>query len=103
MAAGKNPFARIRLVYKPSSTAVKCIILAALVLSTAAMLLLRGAIADAKRQEEAMRQKAIHLEQRNEALDEDISQLGTVQSVKDLAGRFLGLVDPGTKIFLPEQ
>lgn len=103
MAAGKNPFTRIRLVCKPSSTAVKCIILAALVLSTAALLMLRGAISDAKQQEEAMRQEAIRLEQQNRDLGEDIAQLGTVQSVKDLAARYFGLVDPDTVIFLPEQ
>lgn len=103
MAEKKNPFRQVRLVYKRSSLLVKCIVLAALVLSTAALLLLRGAILDAKQQEEAMRQEAIRLEQSNEALEEDISQMGSVQSIKDLAGRFLGLVDPDTVIFVPEQ
>lgn len=103
MAAGKNPLTRIRLVCKPSSLAVKCIVLAALVLSTAALLLLRGAVSDAKQQQEAMRQEAIRLEQQNEDLDKDIAQLGTVQSIKDLAARYLGLVDPDTIFFLPEQ
>lgn len=103
MAEKKNPFSQVRLVYKRSSLLVKCIVLAALVLSTAALLVLRGAILDAKQQEEAMRQEAIRLEQSNEALEEDISQMGSVQSIKDLAGRFLGLVDPDTVIFVPEQ
>ena len=38
-----------------------------------------------------------------EAQEKSIAQLGTVQSVKDLAGKLLGLVDPDTVIFLPEQ
>ena len=103
MAEKKNPFSQVRLVYKRSSLLVKCIVLAALVLSTAALLFLRGAIIDAKDQEEAMRQEAIRLEQSNENLEQDLEQMGTLQSIKDLAGRFLGLVDPDTVIFLPEQ
>ena len=103
MAKKKNPFSQVRLVYKRSSLLVKCIVLAALILSTAALLLLRGAILDAKQQEEAMRQEAIRLEQNNEDLEKDLSQMGSVQSIKELAGRFLGLVDPDTVIFLPEQ
>lgn len=98
-----NPFRRIRLVYRRSSTLVKCVVLAALVLSTAALLTLRHAILDAREQTEAKRNEAAALEQQNAELETSIAELGTVQSVTDLAGKLLGLVDPDTVIFVPEQ
>ena len=103
MAAGPNPTSRIRLVVRHSSTALKCIVLIAIVLSTMALLALRLAILDAKEKTEALRHEAAALITENSQLEKTISELGTVQSVKDLAGRLLGLVDPDTVIFLPEQ
>ena len=100
--AGRNPFARIRLVYQRSSTTVKCVVLAALALSTLALMVLRYALMETKAQLEDKRQEAAALEEDNRALQQALSQLGTVQSVEDLAGKLLGLVDPDTVIFLPE-
>ena len=101
--AGRKPLGRIRLVYRRSSTLVKCVVLAALVLSTLALLVLRWAILDTKAQLEQQRNEAAVLEQENRDLSHAISQLGTVQSVEELAGRLLGLVDPDTIIFLPKE
>lgn len=103
MAAGRNPLRRIRLVYGRSSPLVKCVVLTAIVLSTLTLLTLRFAILDVKEKAENMREEAAALEQENSALEKSIAALGTVQSVKDLAGKLLGLVDPDTVIFLPEQ
>lgn len=103
MAAGYIPFRRIRLVYRRSSTLLKCIVLAAIVLCSAVLLTLRFAIQDAKEKAESQRLEAAELEKENSELEQSISQLGTVQSVTDLAGKLLGLVDPDTVIFLPEQ
>lgn len=102
MAAGRNPFRRVRLVYRRSSTLLKCVVLTTIVFSTLALLTLRFAILDAQRQSEALRDEAAKLEQENQELSRSIAQLGTVQSVTELAGKLLGLVDPDTVIFLPE-
>ena len=101
--AGHNPLKRIRLVYQRSSTTVKCVVLAALVLCTLALLVLRYALLETKAQLEDKRNEAATLEQDNRELTRIISQLGTVQSVEELAGKLLGLVDPDTVIFLPEE
>ena len=101
--AGRKPPSRIRLVYRRSSTMVKCVVLAALILSTLALLVLRGAILDTKSQLEDTRAEAAALELENARLEQSIAQLGTVQSVTELAGQLLGLVDPDTVIFLPEE
>ena len=101
--AGPNPLARIRLVFSRSSTTVKWVVLAALVLSTLALMVLRFALLETKDRLENKRNEAAALEQDNRELSRAISQLGTVQSVEDLAGKLLGLVDPDTIIFLPEE
>ena len=103
MAAGRNPFRRIRLVYRHSSTLVKCVVLAAVLLSTLALLTLRHAILETRRQAEDLRNQAALIEQENKDLSQSIAQLGTVQSVTELAGKLLGLVDPDTVIFEPEH
>lgn len=102
MAAGENPLRRIRLVYRRSSNTLKIVVIAALVLGTLSLLMLRGAILHMEQKTEELRQQAAVLEQENEKLEKSISQLGTVQSVTELAEQLLGLVDPNTVIFSPE-
>ena len=102
MAAVENPLRRIRLVYRRSSNTLKIVVIAALVLGTLSLLMLRGAILRMEQKTEELRQQAAVLEQENKKLEKSISQLGTVQSVTELAEQLLGLVDPNTVIFSPE-
>ena len=101
--AKRSPLKRIRLVYRQSSPLLKCVVLTALIFCTLALLVLRFAILDTRKQLNDTREKAAALVQENTRLQESISQLGTVQSVTELAGKLLGLVDPETVIFLPEE
>lgn len=103
MAHKKSIFSRIRLVYRRSSPLVKCVVLAMIVLSTAALIALGAAIQTERQQTEALRQQAAWLEQENQRLDKSIAELGTVQSVKRIATEKLGLVDPDTIIFTPAE
>ena len=95
----KNPLRNIRLVYRRTSLPVKCLVLAMLVLSTLALMTLRAALTSARENYDIARARAQALEQENHRLRQSISQLGTVQSVTDLARELLGLVDPDTVIF----
>lgn len=101
--ASRNPFRRIRLIYRRSSTLVKCMVLTAVILCTIALLTLRHAIVDTRQQLEEKRNEAAVLEQENKGLEQSISQMGSVQSVVELAKELLDLVDPDTVIFIPEQ
>ena len=103
MANQTNSVSRVRLVFRRSSTLLKCVVLAAIVLSTAALLMLRASIREAQAEVEALRAQAAALENENEQLRQQIDQLGTVQSIKDIAGEELGLVDPNTSFFSPED
>ena len=103
MNARKNPFSHIRLIYRRSSTLVKCVVLAAIVLSTVALITLRISIrAEPKKQEQLHLQQA-QLEQENYELTRSIAELGTVESVKRIATLQLGLVDPDSQFFTPSN
>ena len=99
--AGRNPFRRVRLVFQRSSTKLKIFLLAALLISTVTLLVLRGALLSEKAKTEELRQQAIALEQENEKKERRNSLLGTVQSVTELANEMLGLVHPDTVIIDP--
>ena len=103
MAKGFNPFRHIKLVYRRSSTLVKCVVLTAVILCTIAMLTLRFALLSAKEKEADLKNEVAALEQENDSIITRIKELGTVESIKELAGKLLGLVDPDTVIFLPEE
>lgn len=103
MANRKNPLGRIRLVYRRSSPLMKSVVLAAIVLCTAALLILRGSIRQLKQTTDDLRAEAAALEQENEKLEKSIAELGTIQSIKRIAGEELGLVDPDTVFFEPVE
>lgn len=94
---------RVRLVYRRSSPLLKVAILALVVLCMAALLGLRAAILNVQAGTDALRSKAASLEQENSRLEEYIEDLGTVDSVRRIAREELGLVDPDTIVFQPEQ
>lgn len=101
MAAKRNPFHRIRLVYRRSSTLLKCVVLATILLSTAALVILRTSIQSEKAQQAQLQEQAAQLEQENQMLTRYIAELGTVQSVKRIATLELGLIDPNSQFFTP--
>lgn len=94
---------RVRLVYRRSSNLTKVAVMAAIVLSTAALLTLHFTIQSTKAQTEANRDQAAQLEQDNARLEENIDSLGSADSVEQIAGDELGLVDPDTVIIVPEE
>lgn len=101
MTKRKNPFSRIRLVYRRSSPLLKCVVLAAIVLATAALLTIHFSIRQTRQQTDALRAQAARLEQENRELKEYIAQAGTVQSIKRIAMEELDLVDPEAEFFYP--
>ena len=102
MASQSNPFRRIRLVYKRSSSLTKAVVLCAVVLSTATLLTLRWALLDTQAQSDALKDQAAQLEQENAQLEDKTNALGSVDSAMDIAQDELGYVDPDTVFFDPE-
>ena len=99
----RNPFSHIRLVYRRSSTLVKCVVLVTIVLSTVALLTLRIYIQAAQKQQADLKLQAAQLELENRTLTQSIAELGTVESVKRIATLELGLVDPNSQFFTPSN
>ena len=98
-----NPFKHIRVVYRRSSILVKSVVLATLVLSILALIVLRISIQSHQGQQANLQQQAAALEQENRALTIQIAELGTVESVKRIATLQLGLVDPNSQFFTPSN
>ena len=94
---------RVRLIYRRSSTLTKAALMAAIVLSTAALLTLHLSIRAAQAQTESNRQQAAQLEQENDRLEENIDNLGSADSIDQIAGDELGLVDKDTVIIVPSE
>ena len=103
MAKLEHIFSRIQLVYRRSQTATKIIVILAIVLSIGALITLRLTTRDLQAQTKALQSQAADLTAANEELEKDIGNLGSVQSVIDIAEDELGLVQPGTVVFQPES
>lgn len=101
MSNRKNPFSRIRLVYRRSSTLLKCVVLAAIVLATAALLTIHFSIRQQQQDLQQLRTQASRIESSNQTYQERIAQAGTVQEIKRIATEELGLVDPEAEFFHP--
>lgn len=97
----KNILSRIRLVYRPSSLLLKCIVAAMLVIVTITLLAIRGGILDMQRSTDEMRKEAAALESQNQQLEQDMGLQNTVAGILKIAKEKLGLVDPDSVIFEP--
>ena len=94
---------KIRVVFRRGSLVLKIAVLAVVVLSMAALLLVWMYKQDAQKEHDALRDQAIKLEQENSRLREAIDKLGTIQGIAYIAKDELGLVDPDTVIIEPEN
>lgn len=99
----KKLLSRIRLKYRRSSLLLKCVVLATIVLSGAALLALRLRLTGVRGEAEALRQQAVELERENRQLEQRIAELGTVKSLRQIAGEELGLVDPDSQFFTAQE
>ena len=101
MAKLQQIISRIQLVYRRSQTATKIVVILMLVLSIGALATLHLTINSVQGETRALQAQAADLTAANEALNEDIDNLGSVQSVMDIAEEELDLVQPGTVVYQP--
>ena len=94
---------QIKLVNKRSSRVTKIAVCAAVALSVVALLVLHSAALDAQAKADAWRERAQQLEQENDRLQAQIDNLGSAESVEQIAKDELGLVDPDTIVIQPEN
>ncbi len=94
---------QIRLVYRRSSTLAKVVVLSAIVLSTVALLTIHSTIQNLKSYTDDLKSNAAGYEQSIDELNKDIADLGSQDSVEEIAKDELGLVNPDTVIIEPQQ
>ena len=94
---------RVRLVFRQSNSLTKTVVLAAVVLSMAALLTLHLTINAAQARAEELKDQAAQLEQENDQLEENIEGLGSADSVEQIAGDELGMVPTDAIVITPGQ
>ncbi len=92
---------RVRLVYKPSSTLIKTVVISAIALSMAALVVLNIAIRANEKRLEQERQQAIAQEQERNDLQDKLNNQGSAEGIDDIA-KDEGMVDGDSVVLIPQ-
>ena len=103
MEAQTKSMRKVNLVVRPSSALLKIVVIVLIVFSMAALISLSWVRQSIQAKTEAMRQESAALVQENADLRNKITELGTVQSVQDIAQQELGMVDPNAVVIVPNS
>ncbi len=95
----KEFFSRITVVRMRTPNLVKVALTLVIVLCMVVLIGLRISTAHLEAKTDALHDEAAKLDHANSALNEKIDDIGSIQSVVDIARDELGLVEPGTVIF----
>ena len=102
MAEKNNPQKTVKVEVRPASNILKIILILLILFSIVALIALRWVHTGILNQIDALKEEASGLEYANEVLEQKTEELGSVQSIQDIAKEELGLVDPDTVIIDPE-
>ena len=92
-------FRRFRIVYRHSPILLKCAVLVAILVSIAALTVIRVNIQQANSQKDAARVQAAQLERENAKLDQLIQEQDTVEGSKNIAKEVLGYAEQDTVVY----
>lgn len=101
MEKRKRPLKNVKVELRHSPLALKVIMTVLIIFSMAALITLRWVHNGIREQTENLRNEAAAVEYANSELEEKTKNLGSVQSIQDIAKEELGLVDPNTVIIDP--
>lgn len=101
MEEKKNPPIKKKIVVRPAPALLKIAACLLIVFSMAALLALRWVHNAIREQTQILTDQAAAAQVENAELTEKVGELGSVQSVKDIAQEELGLVDPDTVVIHP--
>lgn len=102
MAENRNPPIRKKIVVRPAPPMLKIALCLLIVFSMAALLALRWVHNGIREETQILTDEAATVQAENQELHEKIGNLGSVQSVKDIAQEELDLVDPDTVVIDPQ-
>ena len=93
---------RVKVEVRPASNILKIILIVLILFSIVALISLRWVHSGILTEIDALKDEASGLEYANEVLEQKTEELGSVQSIQDIAKEELGLVDPDTILIDPE-
>jgi len=102
MAKMNTPPKKVKVEVRPASNILKIILIVLIVFSIVALIALRWVHNGILSQIGELKDEASGLEHANSELEQKTEELGSVQSIQDIAQEELGLVDPNTVIIDPE-
>jgi len=102
MAEKNTPQKTVKVEVRPASNILKIILILLILFSIVALIALRWVHTGILSQIDELKDEASGLEYANEVLEQKTEDLGSVQSIQDIAKEELGLVDPDTVIIDPE-
>ena len=91
-------FGKVKVVFHPSSRALKIAVIVLIVFSMIALTALTWVKVSIRNRTEDMRAEAAVLGEEIGVLQDKIDNLGTLESIRELALEFLGLADPDSII-----
>ena len=102
MAEKNIPPKQVKVEVRPASNILKIILILLILFSIVALIALRWVHNGILTQIDELKDEASGLEYANEVLEQKTEELGSVQSIQDIAKEELGLVDPDTILIDPE-
>ena len=102
MANNTTSRKKVKVEIRPASNILKVILILLILTSIVALIALRWVHTGILTEITDLKEEASGLEYANEELDRKTEQLGSVQSIQDIAKEELGLVDPDTILIDPE-
>ena len=103
MANEKIPLRNVQVTFQKSSPVTKIVVICAIILCAAAMITMRLSQRSLEAQTAEMEQQAAQLIIDNEKLQDRIDDVGSVQSVQQIAQDELDMVFPDTEFFEPAK
>ena len=102
MAEKNTPQKTVKVEVRPASNILKVILIALILFSIVALISLRWVHSGILAEIAGLKDEASGLEYANEVLEQKTEELGSIQSIQDIAKEELGLVDPDTILIDPE-
>ena len=103
MEEKKHPLKQVKVEVRSTTPVLKIVLIVLILFSILALMALRWVHAGILQETENLKDEAAAIEQKNEDLEKKKDDLGSVQSVEDIAREELGLVDPDSVIIEPQS
>ena len=102
MTQKNTPPKKVKVEVRPASNILKIILTVLILFSIVALIALRWVHNGILTQIDELKDEASGLEHANSVLEQKTEDLGSVQSIQDIAQEELGLLDPDTILIDPE-